>query len=94
MSNFRAGKQEITLWFVNSGRPLQKAAAILGLCVYQLGLNVVTYFLARILASFPAGGQLRAICLGRVWFNGNLNGNNYSFCGGDGHGANTHLSSQ
>lgn len=26
MSNFRAGKQEITLWFVNSGRPLRKAA--------------------------------------------------------------------
>jgi len=23
MSNFRAGKQEITLWFVNSGRPFQ-----------------------------------------------------------------------
>lgn len=27
MSNFRAGKQEITLWFVNSGRPFQQKAA-------------------------------------------------------------------
>lgn len=27
MSNFRAGKQEITLWFVNSRRPFQQKAA-------------------------------------------------------------------